>query len=134
MTPRFLYALCASLLLSATGTEANAAVRASVDNTQVGPGDTVELTLSHDGQTGSQPDLSPLKQDFDIVGSSSNRRAQIVNGKISSTTELQLSLAPKHAGQLTIPSITWDSDRSAPLTLVVSAASVGANGAARGAA
>ena len=134
MTPRFLYALYASLFLSAAGAEASAAVRASVDNTQVAPGDTVELTLSHDGQTGSEPDLSPLKQDFDIVGRSSNRRAQIVNGKISSTTELQLSLAPKHAGPLTIPSITWDSDRSAPLTLVVSAAGAGANGAARGAA
>ncbi|MDB6015332.1 MAG: hypothetical protein JWL65_7582, partial [Gammaproteobacteria bacterium] len=134
MTPRFLYALCASILLWAANAQANAAVRASVDNTQVAPGDPVELTLSHDGQTGSQPDLSPLKQDFDIVGSNSTRRAQIVNGKISSTTELQLSLAPKHAGPLTIPSITWDSDRSAPLTLVVSAAGAGANGTARGAA
>ena len=138
MTPRLLYALCASLLLSAAGAEAGAAVRASVDNTQVAPGDTVELTLSHDGQTGSEPDLSPLKQDFDIVSRSSTRRAQIDNGKISSTTELQLSLAPKHAGQLTIPSITWDSDRSAPLTVVVSAAgangAAGTNGTARGAA
>jgi hypothetical protein len=138
MTPRFLYALFASLFLSAAGAEASAAVRASVDNTQVAPGDTVELTLSHDGQTGSEPDLSPLKQDFDIVGRSSTRRAQIDNGKISSTTELQLSLAPKHAGRLTIPSITWDSDRSAPLTLVVSAAgangAAGTNGTARGAA
>jgi hypothetical protein len=130
MTPRFLHALCASLLLSAAGAEANAAVRASVDNTQVAPGETVELTLSHDGQTGSEPDLSPLKQDFDIVGRNSTRRAQIDNGRISSTTELQLSLAPKHAGQLIIPSITWDADRSAPLTLVIAAA--GANGNARG--
>jgi BatD DUF11 like domain len=128
MTPRFLFASCTSLLLWAAGVEADAAVRASVDTTQVAPGDTVELTLSHDGQTGSEPDLSPLKQDFDIVSRSSTRRAEIVNGKISSTTELQLSLAPKHTGQLTIPSITWDSDRSASLTLNVSAA--GANGAA----
>lgn len=138
MTPRFLCALCASLLLLAAGVEANAAVRASVDTTQVAPGDTVELTLSHDGQSGSEPDLSPLKQDFDIVGRSSSRQAQIVNGKISSSTELHLSLAPKHAGQLTIPSITWDSDRSAPLTLVASAAgangAAGTNGSARGAA
>jgi hypothetical protein len=136
MTPRFLYALWASLLLLAAGVEANAAVRASVDTTQIAPGDTVELTLSHDGQTGSEPDLSPLKQDFDIVSRSSSRRAQITNGKISSTTELQLSLAPKHAGQLRIPSIAWDSDRSAPLTLVVSAAgangAAGTNGSARG--
>jgi hypothetical protein len=126
------YGLYAVLVMTAVS-PASAAVRASVDNTQVAPGDTVELTLSHDGQTGTQPDLSPLKQDFDIVGRSSNSRVQITNGRISSTVELTLSLAPKHAGQLTIPSIAWDSDRSAPLTVAVGAGGGGANGAAQGA-
>lgn len=132
MTRQFLYGLYASLLLLAAGSPASGAVRAWVDNTQVAPGDTVELTLDHDGQTGSQPDLTPLKQDFDIVGRSTSSRLQIVNGKVSSTTQLQISLAPKHAGQLTVPAISWDSDKSAPLTLTVGAPS-GA-GAARGAA
>jgi hypothetical protein len=128
MMRRFLYA---PLLLLAAIPHANAAVRAWVDNPQIIPGDTVELTLAHDGQTSSQPDLTPLRQDFDIVGRSTSTSLQIVNGRASATTQLTLSLAPKHSGQLTVPSISWDSDRSPPLTLVV-AASGGGAGAARG--
>ena len=136
MTRRFLNALyaLAPLMLLAVGSPANAALRAWVDNTQVAPGDTVELTLAHDGQTSSQPDLTPLKQDFDIVGRSTSTRLQIANGKASATTQLQLSLAPKHAGQLTIPPISWDSDQSAPLTLTVGSSSGGGTGTAQGAA
>jgi len=81
----------------------HAALRAWVDNPQVAPGETVRLTLAHDGQTNSRPDLGPLKQDFDVVGSSTSSQVQIVNGKVSSTTQLELSLSPKHGGPLTIP-------------------------------
>jgi hypothetical protein len=134
MTRRFLAALpaLAFLTLLLVGSPADAALRAWLDNTQVGPGDTVELTLTHDGQTSSQPDLAPLKQDFDIVGRNTSTRLQIGNGTASATTELQLTLAPKHAGVLTIPSLSWDAERSAPLTLTVGTASGGGNGTAQG--
>jgi BatD DUF11 like domain len=136
MMRRFLQALPALAFLSLliAGTPANAALRAWVENTQVAAGDTVELTLARDGQTSSQPDLTPLKQDFDVVGRRSSTRLQIVNGSASATTELHLSLAPKHAGQLTVPAISWEADKSAPLTLVVGAAQGGQNGAGQGAA
>ncbi len=111
---------------------AHAALRAWVDNPQVAPGETVRLTLAHDGQTNSRPDLSPLKQDFDIVGSSTSSQVQIVNGKVSSTTQLELSLSPKHGGPLTIPAITWDSDRSQPLTLSAASNGGGANNGGAG--
>lgn len=134
MTRRFLAALpaLAFLILLLAGSPADAALHASVDSTQVGPGDTVELTLTHEGQTSSQPDLTPLKQDFDIVGRNTSTRLQIGNGTASATTELQLTLAPKHAGVLTIPSISWDGDRSTPLTLTVGAVSGGGNSTAQG--
>jgi hypothetical protein len=133
---RFLQGLLALLPLALLfiGSPANAALRAWVENTQVAAGDTIELTLARDGQTSSQPDLTPLKQDFDIVGRRSSTRLQIVNGSASATTELHLTLAPKHAGQLTVPPISWDADKSAPLTLVVVTATGGQNGAAQGAA
>ena len=127
MIRHFLYA---PLLLLATVLPAHAAVRAWLDNTQIGPGDTVQLTLAHDGQTNTRPDLAPLKQDFDILGNSSSSSLQIVNGNASSITEIELSLAPKHSGQLTVPALTWDSDRSAALTLNVTGA--GAAGSTAG--
>jgi hypothetical protein len=130
MMRRFLYA---PLLWILAASPASAALRAWVDNPQVAPGETVSLTLAHDGQTSSQPDLAPLRQDFDIVGRSTSSNVQIINGTISSTTQLTLTLAPKRAGHLTIPSLSWDADRSAPLTLDVTP-STGNRAAAPGAA
>jgi BatD DUF11 like domain len=125
MMRRFILSLMLTLL--AATLPAHAALRAWVDNPQVAPGETVRLTLAHDGQTNSRPDLGPLKQDFDVVGSSTSSQVQIVNGKMSSTTQLELSLSPRHGGPLTIPAITWDSDRSQPLTLNVASGAGGAN-------
>ncbi len=115
------------ICLAGAGLPANAALRAWVDNPDVAPGDTVRLTLAHDGQTNTRPDLAPLKQDFDILGSSTSSNLQIINGHVSSTTQLELSLAPKHNGHLTIPSVTWDSDRSPVLTVNVTANGGSAN-------
>ncbi|HEY6925180.1 MAG TPA: BatD family protein, partial [Steroidobacteraceae bacterium] len=129
MTRPFLFALVLSL---AATLPAQAGLRAWVDNPQVAPGETVRLTLAHDGQSNSRPDLGPLKQDFDIVGSSTSSQVQIVNGKVSSTTQLELSLAPKHGGPLTIPAITWDADHSQPLTLNVASNGGGTNNSGAG--
>jgi len=131
MMRRFISLLLLSLAITLP---AHAALRAWVDNPRVAPGETVRLTLAHDGQTNSRPDLGPLKQDFDIVGSSTSTQVQIVNGKMSSTTQLELSLSPKHGGPLTIPAITWDSDHSQPLTLNVASNGSGANNSGAGAA
>ena len=111
--------LCVPLLLLLATSAAYAALRATVDNTQVAPGDSVQLTLIHDGRSHSEPDLSPLKQDFDIVSRSTSTSFQIVNGSASSSTQLTLLLAPKRSGPLIIPAIAWDSDRSGPIALNV---------------
>ncbi len=126
---RFLLLVLLGVVQSAT-----AALHAWVDSPDVAAGEAVRLTLAHDGQTNSRPDLAPLKRDFDILGSSTSSNLQIVNGKASSTTQVELSLAPKRSGQLTIPPITWDSDRSPALTLNVTANAASSNsGGATGA-
>src|SRR5579871_3867529 len=110
--------LCIPLLLLLATSAAQAALRATVDNTQVAPGDSVQLTLVHDGRSG-EPNLSPLKQDFDIVSRSTSTSFQIVNGSASSSIQLTLLLTPKRSGPLVIPALTWDSDRSVPIALNV---------------
>jgi BatD DUF11 like domain len=122
VTSRYFHA---ALLLAVIAAPANAEVRAWLDSTRVAPGDTVQLTLAHDGRTSTQPDLSPLRQDFDIIARSTSTNVQIVNGSVSSSTQLLLTLSPKHAGRLTVPSVTWDADHSAPLTLDVSGSANG---------
>lgn len=104
---------------------ASAEISASLDRNQIGPGETVQLTLQHNGQTDSQPDLSPLKQDFEIVGHSSGSSIQIVNGKMNAQTQLNLVLLPKHQGKLHIPALQWDGDSSPFLPLEVSSSAAG---------
>jgi hypothetical protein len=111
------------LLLVLAALPAGAAVRALLDRSEVAPGETVQLTLVLDGQSRAQPDLTPLRTDFDILGESTRSNIQIINGSYSSRTELALTLSPKHSGQLTIPPLSWGSDRSQPLTLTVAAGS-----------
>ena len=106
-------------LLLLMASVAHAALHATVDNTQIAPGDTVQLTLTHDGRSNTEPDLSPLKQDFDVVSRSSSTNVQMINGSFSSSTQLMLALAPKRSGPLVIPALTWDSDRSVPVAINV---------------
>ena len=96
-----------------------ATVRASLNASQIAAGDTVQLTLERDGRTSGQPDLSPLQQNFDILGTSSSTTVEIVNFSASEKTEVVLTLAPKATGQLTIPALSWDGERSQPLSLEV---------------
>lgn len=116
---RGLLGVC-GVLLACVALPASAALTASLDSNQIAAGDTVQLTLVHDGSSGGQPDLAPLKQDFDILDESTSNRIELINGSFSSSTQLDLTLSPKHSGQLTVPSITWGSDRSQPLSLTVS--------------
>ena len=114
-----------ALVFFGLGLPAAAAVTAQLDHDQIGPGETVQLTLQHDGQTDSQPDLSPLKQDFQIIGRSSGSNIQIVNGKMNAQVQISLMLMPKRSGKLHIPALQWDGESTPFLPLEVSS-----NGAA----
>jgi hypothetical protein len=103
----------------AAATQALADVRASLDASQIAAGDTVQLTLEHAGRTSGQPDVTPLGQDFDILGTSSSTTVEILNGSASEKTEVVLTLAPKVTGHLTIPALSWDGEQSQPISLTV---------------
>ena len=130
---RLLVGCLTALVLAFGAAPLQAAVRASLDNTEIATGDTVQLTLNHEGQTNEQPDLTPLQQDFDLLSTSRSSSVQITNGSMSASVQTQLTLAPKHAGQLVVPPLLWAGERSAALTLLVTsgAGANGANGAPR---
>lgn len=111
----FVFAALWSLSLNVS-----AVVSAWLNPPQTSPGEAVQLILKHDGQTGSQPDLGPLRQDFDVLGRSTGSSIQIVNGKMSAQTEITLTLMPKHGGTLQVPSLQWDGEPTPALTLTVS--------------
>ncbi|TAN06445.1 MAG: protein BatD [Rhodanobacteraceae bacterium] len=104
-----------------------AAVHAFLDRSHVSLGDTVTLNIQSSGSLGT-PDLSPLQQDFQVLGSSRSSSVSIVNGKTTSTNQLGIALKPLHAGTLTIPALDVGGAKTQPLTLQVGSAPSGGTG------
>jgi hypothetical protein len=110
------------LLWLAAAPPATAELTAGLSRGSVAAGQTVMLTLTQTGSNPAPPDLVPIEQDFHIVGRSASSQVSVINGQRRERRELRLTLLPRRSGTLTVPSISAGSDGSAPLTLVVGAA------------
>jgi hypothetical protein len=122
---RYLTALLLMLVLAPLARAAT--VHAFLDRNHVSLGDTVTLNIQSSGAIGN-PDLSPLRQDFQVLGASRSSNTQIVNGKVSTISQLGIALKPLHAGTLAIPALSIGSATTSPLTLHVAAAPSGGHG------
>lgn len=118
---RTLQLLCLLLCLTLPLLAHAAGVQATLDRSTMQLGETVTLNLHVDGGSGNvaMPDLSPLQQDFDILGRSQSSNLSIVNGQRSAELVIGVVLRPKHAGTLTIPPLDVAGSRTAPLQLQV---------------
>lgn len=117
-----------ALIFTAFALPALASVTATLDNDHVASGQTVQLQLQHDGTTDSQPDLGPLRNDFDVLGSSSGSNVQIINGHMSSQTQVTVLLSPRHDGKIRIPPLQWDGQQTAAIDLTVGGSGNAATG------
>jgi len=123
------YSLPALALLCAMNLPAQAAVTATLNKNSFASGETIQLQLQRDGSADSQPDIRPLKQDFDVLGSSSGSNVQIINGHMSTQTQITLLLSPKRSGKLQIPPLQWGGEQSAAIEINVGGTAAGtANG------
>jgi hypothetical protein len=120
-----LVVLLAPIACAATGSAAT--VHAFLDRTHVSLGDTVTLNIQASGSIGT-PDLAPLQNDFQVLGTSRSSSVQITNGKTEATSQLGIALKPLHAGAITIPPLDVGSAKTRPLTLQVGAAPAGGTG------
>lgn len=109
-------ALAAMLSLS---TAHAATLNAQLDRSKINTGDTVTLSIELPPNSSAQPDLSPLQQNFDILGTGSSTRMQIINGQTSQSNRLNITLLPHDQGKLTIPALKVGSDETTPLQLSV---------------
>jgi len=115
------------LVLPSLGSAAE--VRASLNQAQVYEGDQVLLTIEREGRgASSEPDLSPLADDFEVGGLSTSQQTQIINGRRSDQTSWQVGLRPKRLGRLSIPPIQVGSATTEPLSLTVEAVPEGGLG------
>ncbi|ASJ75680.1 BatD family protein [Granulosicoccus antarcticus] len=95
-------------------------LQARLSTNTIGLGDTVTLTLSADAErVKSNPDLSPLQADFDILSQSSSSQTTIMNGDRNATISWSITLAPTSQGTLDIPPISAGTLSSNALSLDV---------------
>lgn len=117
--------LLCTLLLSLLALAAHAqSLTASVDRTRLNAGESVELTLeSNDATLFGKPDLQPLNELFEVLGTRQvNRLTSGSNGAQASTRWI-VTLQPKHSGYVVIPPLRLGDLQSNPITLHVQQAS-----------
>ncbi len=108
--------------LCITAFAANPPISATIDQDHIASGATVRLLVQRDGTSNGHLDIGPLKADFDILSSNSGTSVQINNGDMTSKTQVELVLSPKHDGKLQIPSLEWNGEHTQPLGLTVGGA------------
>ncbi|MCB1776754.1 MAG: protein BatD [Candidatus Competibacteraceae bacterium] len=106
-------------------------INAFVDQNTVVEGETLRLIIEvSERNSSSDPDLSPLSKDFQVLGTVSNNQVSIVNGAVNAKTRWVVTLAPQRSGTLTIPAITVGQQQTLPITLqVAKAGATSADGA-----
>ncbi len=101
-----------------------ATLQATVDRNPISENETLQLTLTlrdYDGPI--NPDLTILEGLFEILGSQQSSQVSIINGRIDSVKQMHITLAPKQAGSVVIPTIEVGNLQSQPITLQVVEAS-----------
>lgn len=100
------------LLLLASGPLLAATITLETDRNQVGLNETFQLVFTVSGGQSGEPDFSPLNKDFQLLGTSSSSQISMINGDTTRSKKYTLRLAPKHAGELEIPSIAFGNEQS----------------------
>lgn len=88
-----------------------ASITAQFDRNPVALGDPVTLTFTANGVVDSEPDFSPLQQDFEIRGRTQSNSFNMINGVSSVQTLWELNLYPRNTGTLKIPPIQFGSEQ-----------------------
>jgi len=113
---RLLLSILLLLPVSALGQE----VEISVDRTEVARGDTVELTIRvFRQQQNVQLDLSPLREDFDVLASRTSSQIRSINNQVESWIDYIITLFPTREGEVIIPPLDVGGVLTDPITLSV---------------
>jgi len=114
------------LLFSCVATAQN--IEISITDPEVAPGEMPELargetlTLNirvYDQRQGMQLDLTPLTEDFDVLGTRTSSQIRSINGAVESWTDYIVTLFPLNEGELTIPSLTINNTLTESITVNV---------------
>ena len=112
--------LAAALALLAASPFAWADVSARLDRDRIALGQPLTLTIQSDGKdSDAQPDLAPLRKDFEVLGTSRSSELRIINFRRSDSVRWTVQLMPRRAGSIEVPPIAVGAEQTAALTLEV---------------
>ncbi|MEA1604341.1 BatD family protein [Pseudomonas spirodelae] len=113
--------LLCTLLLSLLALNVSAqSLNATVDRTRLNAGESVELTLeSQDTTLFGKPDLQPLYELFEVLGTRQVNRLTNNGSAAQASTRWIITLQPKHSGYVVIPPLNLAQLQSTPITLHV---------------
>ena len=125
MTLMMKHFFAATVFLFTATTVLAANITASVSRNPVTLDESFSLILRAEGSVDADPDLSPLRQDFEILGTSQSTSMNFVNGKLSRKSTWRIDLMAKEVGVLTIPPVRFGQDSSPALRVTVKDAGSG---------
>ena len=97
-----------SLLISLLATTSKAQeITLTLDRSELARGETLTLTIRvYDQRQGMQLDLTPLTENFDVLGTRTSSQVRSINGNTDIWTDYIITLFPLTEGSLKIPSLT----------------------------
>ena len=109
------------LVISIWSTASNAELSTRLSRSSIDELESVQLTIRANGtRSVEELDLSELEKNFQVLNTNTSSQYQYINGNEQSWVDYQITLKPRIAGTLTIPSLTIGNESSLPLTLKVS--------------
>jgi len=99
-----------------------AQIGVSFDRNPVSLDESFQIIFTANDTPDSDPDFSPLEQDFDILGQSQSSNSSWINGRASKTIQWTLNVMAKHAGSLVVPAVKFGADETQPASIMVTQA------------
>ena len=95
-------------------------IEVSVDRNELARGETLTYTIRvYDQRQGMQLDLTPLTEEFDVLGTRTSSQIRSINGSVESWTDYIVTLFPLAEGELTIPSLEINDAATDPVAINV---------------
>ena len=93
-----------------------------VDRSELEANETLQAVVRYSGSSsGGDPDFSPIEKDFEILSTSRQQQYSLINGQSQSSTDWKMLLLPKRTGQLNLPALNYQGERSQAQKILVRA-------------
>ncbi|MCK5830194.1 MAG: protein BatD [Methylococcales bacterium] len=94
-------------------------IKATIDRNPVNINESFQITFTASQSPNGEPNFSLLEKDFKILRQSQKKYSSMINGQHSKTIQWVLDVTAKQPGYLPIPPISFGTDTSQPMTLLV---------------